>query len=72
MTRNRVRQLAEARGWDLKELQGRIRDAKLDRKISADLVRQLFQDSNHVGQWSKMEILAQVFGVKATELIEDV
>ena len=72
MTRNRVGQLAQARGWDLKELLGRIRDAGKDRDISPDTVRRLFQNPTHIGNWASIEILAQVFGVKPTDMVEDV
>jgi hypothetical protein len=72
MTRNRVKQLAEGKGWDLKELLGRIRDAGKDREISPDTVRRLFQNPSHIGNWASIEVLAQVFGVKPTDMVEDV
>lgn len=72
MTRNRVKKLADARGWSLKELWGQIRDAREHENVSQSTVGRLYREPNHIGNWASIEALARVFGVKPTDMVEDV
>ncbi len=70
MTRNRVKQLAEQRGWTSTDL---YREAIIKRiAIGQSTVERLYAEPDYMASIKSLEALARVFGVAVTELIEDI
>jgi hypothetical protein len=69
-TRNRVRYWADQRGWDVQEI---FRQAVLvNIKIALSTVYRLYGEPDYIGNRTSLEALARVFGLRYTDMIEDV
>ncbi len=65
LIRHRVKELAEARGWNMTSLAYRA-------DISTTIIRKIFQDPHYEGMYSTWVRLAKVFGIPVSELVFEV
>lgn len=70
MTRNRVKYWADQKGWDVQEI---FRQAAImNIKIALSTVYRLYGEPDYIGNRTSLEALARVFGLRYTDMIEDV
>lgn len=70
MTRNRVKYWADQRDWDAQEI---YRQALMKgEKIGLSTIYRLYSEPEHLGNRTSLESLARVFGLRYTDMIEDV
>jgi hypothetical protein len=72
MTRNRVKILADEKGWDEDVLWAQVVINKERNNVSISTVTRLYRDPDYLGLPRSLQALARVFGVTYNEMTEDI